>query len=45
MAEYMSNRIINGAKSYSNVVTARPDLKVDIDYNLILLDRADLIEE
>jgi hypothetical protein len=45
MAEYITHRIIANAHTYANVIAARPDLKADIDYYLIILDRADLIEE
>lgn len=35
MAVFMAKRIINGKNWYTEVVTARPDLKVGIDEYLI----------
>ena len=44
MAAYMAQRIIDGAYSYSFVISRRPDLKNGIDAYLIEKGRADLIE-
>lgn len=43
MAEYMGQRIIDGAYTYEYVITKRPDLKAGIDAYLISQGREDLI--
>lgn len=43
MGAYMGQRIIDGVYTYTFVITARPDLKRDIDAYLISKNRADLI--
>jgi len=43
MAQYLANRIINGALDYKTVVTKRPDLKEQIDSVLTTQGREDLI--
>jgi hypothetical protein len=43
MADYMGQRIIDGAYSYSYVISKRPDLKTGIDAYLTEQGREDLI--
>ncbi|WP_275896033.1 hypothetical protein [Aeribacillus pallidus] len=43
MADYMGQRIIDGAYSYDYVISKRPDLKVGIDTYLQEKGREDLI--
>jgi hypothetical protein len=43
MAAYLAQRIIDGAYSYSFVISKRPDLKAGIDAYLISKSREDLI--
>lgn len=43
MAEYLGQRIIDGAYTYSYVITKRPDLKPGIDAYLTEKNRVDLI--
>lgn len=43
MAEYMGQRIIDGAYTYDYVISKRPDLKDGIDAYLISQEREDLI--
>lgn len=43
MANYMGQRIIDGAYTYEYVVSKRPDLKEGIDAYIISKDRQDLI--
>ncbi len=43
MAEFMAQRIIDGAQDYSYVISKRPDLKEGIDRYLRGRDREDLI--
>lgn len=43
MADYMAQRIIDGAYTYEYVITKRSDLKVGIDAYLISKGREDLI--
>jgi hypothetical protein len=45
MANYLGQRIIDGAYTYSYVVTKRPDLQGGIDTYLISQGRQDLIVE
>jgi len=42
---FMAKRIISGSRSYTEVVTARPDLKAGIDAYLTEVGRQDLIVE
>lgn len=42
---FMANRIINGLSNYTDVITARPDLKAGIDAELIRQGKAELIVE
>lgn len=44
MADYMAQRIIDGAYSYAYVISKRPDLQSGIDAYLTKQDRSDLIE-
>lgn len=44
MAEYMAQRIIDGAFTYSEVIAKRPELKKGIDAYLTLKGRTDLIK-
>lgn len=44
MANYMAQRIIDGALEYSYVIGKRPDLKEDIDTYLTEKGHADLIK-
>lgn len=43
MAEYLAQRIIDGALEYDYVISKRPDLKEGIDAYLIEKGREDLI--
>lgn len=43
MAEYLGQRIIDGALDYAYVISKRPDLKTAIDAYLISKNRGDLI--
>ena len=43
MADYMGQRIIDGAYTYAYVISKRPDLKAGIDAYLISQGRPDLI--
>ena len=43
MANYMGQRIIDGAYTYDYVIERRPDLKAGIDAYLISKGREDLI--
>lgn len=43
MAEYIAQRIIDGAYTYDYVISKRSDLKVGIDAYLTKKGRADLI--
>ena len=43
MADYMADRIMDGAYTYDYVISKRPDLKVGIDAYLISHGRPDLI--
>jgi hypothetical protein len=43
MAEYMGQRIIDGAYTYEYVISKRPDLQAGIDAYLISKGREDLI--
>ncbi|WP_243299144.1 hypothetical protein [Bacillus litorisediminis] len=43
MADYMGQRIIDGAYTYDYVISKRPDLKTGIDAYLTEKGRADLI--
>jgi hypothetical protein len=43
MAAYLAQRIIDGAYTYSFVISKRPDLKEGIDAYLIEKGRSDLI--
>jgi hypothetical protein len=43
MANYMGQRIIDGAYTYDYVISKRPDLKSGIDAYLISQGREDLI--
>jgi hypothetical protein len=45
MAEYMGQRIIDGAYTYAYVISKRPDLKAGIDAYLISQGRQDLITQ
>lgn len=45
MAAYMAQRIIDGAYTYTFVITQRPDLKEGIDAYLSAKGREDLIDE
>lgn len=42
---FMAKRIVVGAKSYDEVIQARPDLKTGIDAYLTAVSRNDLIRE
>lgn len=42
---FMANRIADGLSTYTDVITARPDLKEGIDAKLIRLGKAELIVE
>lgn len=44
MAKYLAQRIIEGAYTYSYVISIRLDLKEGIDQYLIEHDKQDLIE-
>lgn len=44
MAEYMAQRIIDGAYTYAYVISKRPDLQPGIDAYLKQQERSDLIE-
>ncbi|GIP25482.1 hypothetical protein J23TS9_06120 [Paenibacillus sp. J23TS9] len=43
MAEFMAQRIVDGAQNYSFVISKRPDLKGGIDAYLTEKERTDLI--
>lgn len=45
MADYLGQRIIDGAYTYSYVIGKRPDLKDGIDAYLTEQGRADLITQ
>lgn len=45
MANYLAQRIIDGAYTYDYVISKRPDLKQGIDKYLISQDREDLITQ
>jgi hypothetical protein len=45
MAEYMGQRIIDGAYTYDYVISKRPDLKAGIDVYLEKQGRTDLITQ
>lgn len=45
MADYMGQRIIDGAYTYDYVISKRPDLKNGIDAYLISKGREDLIPQ
>jgi hypothetical protein len=45
MANYMGQRIIDGAYTYDYVISKRPDLKTGIDAYLISQGREDLITQ
>jgi hypothetical protein len=45
MAEYMGQRIIDGAYTYNYVISKRSDLKAGIDAYLVSQGRQDLITQ
>jgi hypothetical protein len=45
MANYLGQRIIDGAYTYDYVISKRPDLKTGIDAYLISQGRQDLITQ
>lgn len=45
MANYLAQRVIDGAYTYEYVITKRPDLKQGIDAYLISKERQDLITQ
>jgi hypothetical protein len=45
MANYMGQRIIDGAYTYDYVISKRPDLKEGIDAYLISKEREELITQ
>ncbi len=45
MGHYMAQRIIDGAFTYNEVMTKRPDLKPGVEEYLVMKDRTDLIKE
>jgi len=45
MADYMAQRIIDGAFTYAQVITKKPDLKTGIDAYLTAQGRQDLIAQ
>jgi hypothetical protein len=45
MGAYLASRIIDGAYTYTYVISKRPDLKTDIDAYLVQEGRQDLIAQ